>query len=148
MGSKRYDWTRGGRMADRSWTREAAVAVSADGNGRETTIGRRGIREGNGGAAFSFCPSPGLTYLDFGSGGGERQSASDGGASDMEMGGKAVLGSFEGEGEWNEQNGEYISRIYTGKHEVSSYTPHQVAGFTFCYPNQGLHLIRFANSGP
>ncbi|UKZ87621.1 uncharacterized protein TrAFT101_003403 [Trichoderma asperellum] len=77
MGSKRYDWTRGGRMADRSWTREAAVAVSADGNGRETTIGRRGIREGNGGAAFSFCPSPGLTYLDFGSGGGERQSASD-----------------------------------------------------------------------
>ncbi|GFP52756.1 hypothetical protein TASIC1_0001090800 [Trichoderma asperellum] len=79
MGSKRYGWTRGGRMADRSWTGEAAVAVSADGNGRETKVGRREIRESNGGAAFGFCPSPGLTYLDFGSGGGERQSASDGG---------------------------------------------------------------------
>lgn len=72
MGSKRYDRTRGGGMADQSWTEEAAVAVSADGNGGETKIGRLELREGNGGAAFGFCPSPGLTYLDFGSGGGER----------------------------------------------------------------------------
>lgn len=72
MGSKRYGRTRGGRMAGQSWTKEAAVAVSADDGGSETKIGRLELREGNGGAAFGFCPSLGLTYLDFGSGGGER----------------------------------------------------------------------------
>lgn len=100
MGSKRYGWTRGGRMADRSWTGEAAVAVSADGNGRETKVGRREIREGNGGAAFGFCPSPGLTYLDFGSGGGERQSASDGGVRGIGSLGDNVTGAASVEHCW------------------------------------------------
>lgn len=72
MGSKRYGRTRGDRMASQLWTEEASVAVSADGNGSETRIGALELRGGNGGAAVGFCPSPGLTYLDFGGGGGER----------------------------------------------------------------------------
>jgi hypothetical protein len=72
MGSKRSGRSRGGRVADQSWTKEAAVAVLADGDGSETKIGRLELCEGNGGAAVGFCPRPGLTYLDFGSGGGER----------------------------------------------------------------------------
>ncbi|UKZ62671.1 uncharacterized protein TrAtP1_003910 [Trichoderma atroviride] len=45
MGSKRYGRRRGGGMAARSWTKEAAVAVSADGNGSETRIERLELRE-------------------------------------------------------------------------------------------------------
>jgi hypothetical protein len=58
-------------MAGQSWAKEAAVAIPADDSGSETRIGRLELQEGSGGVAVGFCPSPGLTYLDFG-GGGER----------------------------------------------------------------------------
>lgn len=56
-------------MADQSRAKEAAVAVSADDGGSETRSGRLELRGGNGGVAVGVCPSPGLTYLDFGGGG-------------------------------------------------------------------------------